>query len=148
MDKDERFMLEALAEAQKAMDAGEVPVGAVLVEDEKIIARGYNTPVSLNDPTAHAEIIAIRKACRKKQNYRLTGCDLYVTLEPCAMCIGAAVQARIRRLVYGAHDPKSGAIQSMMEFPFGRMNHRMEIRGGVLADECGKILRAFFEKKR
>lgn len=141
-------MLEALAEAQKAMDAGEVPVGAVLVEDEKIIARGYNTPVSLNDPTAHAEIIAIRKACRKKQNYRLTGCDLYVTLEPCAMCIGAAVQTRIRRLVYGAHDPKSGAVKSMMEFPFGRMNHSMEIRDGVLADECGKILRVFFEKKR
>ncbi len=148
MNKDERFMLEALAEAQKAMDAGEVPVGAVLVEDGKIIARGYNTPVSSNDPTAHAEIIAIRKACRKKQNYRLTGSDLYVTLEPCTMCIGAAVQTRIRRLVFGAHDPKSGAVKSIMEFPFKSMNHRMEIEGGVLADECGKILRVFFEKKR
>ncbi len=148
MDKDEHFMLIALAEAEIAMDAGEVPVGAVLVEGEKIIARGHNTPLSDNDPTAHAETTVIRKACRKKQNYRLSGCDLYVTLEPCVMCIGAAVQARIRRLVYGAHDPKSGAVKSIMEFPFKKMNHRMEIRGGVLADECGKILSAFFKKKR
>ncbi len=141
-------MREALLEAEKAEDKGEVPVGAVLVKDETIIARGHNKPVSGNDPTAHAEIVAIRNASEKIQNYRLSGCELYVTLEPCTMCLGAAVQSRINRLVFGALDPKSGAVESVMGFPLEKMNHRMEIRGGVLAEECGKILRAFFERRR
>ena len=148
LDKDEQFMLEALSEAEKAMEAGEVPVGAVLVEGGKVIARGQNKPLSSDDPTAHAEIVAIREACRKKGNYRLSGCDLYVTLEPCAMCLGAAVHARLQRVVFGAPDPKGGAVESVMTFPFERMNHLIEIRGGVLAAECGKILKSFFEKRR
>jgi tRNA(adenine34) deaminase len=148
MDKDEHFMQEALSEAEKAMKAGEVPVGAVLVEGEKVIARGHNKPLSSDDPTAHAEIVAIREACQEKRNYRLTGCVLYVTLEPCAMCLGAAVHARLQRVVFGALDPKAGAAESVMLFPFAKMNHSIEIKGGVLATECGKILKSFFEKKR
>ena len=148
MDKDEYYLQEALKVAKKAMEVGEVPVGAVLVEGEKIIARGYNKPLSSDDPTAHAEIVAIREACRVKKNYRLTGCELYVTLEPCAMCLGAAVHARLRRVVFGALDPKGGAVESVMSFPVEKMNHRFEIKGGVLAAECGKILKSFFEKKR
>ena len=141
-------MQEALSEAKKAMGAGEVPVGAVLVEGEKIIARGHNKPLSSADPTAHAEIVAIREACRVKKNYRLSGCELYVTLEPCAMCLGTAVHARLQRVVFGALDPKGGAVESVISFPFERMNHQVEIKGGVLASECGKILKFFFEKKR
>lgn len=148
MDKDEYYLQEALKEAKKAMEVGEVPVGAVLVEGEKIIARGYNKPLSSDDPTAHAEIVAIREACRIKRNYRLPDCELYVTLEPCAMCLGAAVHARLRRVVFGALDPKGGAVESVMSFPVEKMNHRFEIKGGVLATECGKILKSFFEKKR
>ncbi len=148
MDRDEHFMQEALSEAEKAMEAGEVPVGAVLIEDEKIIARGYNKPISSNDPTAHAEIMAIREACLGKKNYRLTGCELYVTLEPCPMCLGAAVHARLKRVIFGAFDAKGGAVESVMTFPFAKMNHWVGIKGGVLAAECGKILKSFFEKKR
>jgi tRNA(adenine34) deaminase len=148
MERDERFMLQALSEAQMAMEAGEVPVGAVLVEDEKVIARGHNKTLSSNDPTAHAEIVAIREGCRTKKNYRLPGFQLYVTLEPCAMCLAAAVHARLKRVVFGALDPKGGAVESVMHFPFEKMNHRVEIKSGVLASECGKILKSFFEKKR
>ncbi len=148
MDKDERFMREALSEAEKAFRSGEVPVGAVIVEDGKIIARGHNEPLSSGDPTAHAEIVAIRKACHEIGNYRISGCDLYVTLEPCAMCLGAAVHARLQRIVFGALDPKGGAVESVMSFPFERMNHSVAVKSGVLADECGKILKSFFEKKR
>ncbi len=148
MDRDERFMQEALQEAHKALKAGEVPVGAVLVEGEKMIARGYNKPISSDDPTAHAEIVAIREACNVKRNYRLSGCELYVTLEPCAMCLGAVVHARLQRLVFGALDPKGGAVESVMLFPLEKMNHRVEVKGGILAGECGKILKSFFEKKR
>jgi tRNA(adenine34) deaminase len=148
MDRDKRFMLEALAEAQEALKAGEGPVGAVLVEGDKIISRAHNEPISTHDPTAHAEIVAIREACQKKKNYRLLGCELYVTLEPCAMCLGAAVHARLQKVVFGVLDPKGGAVKSVMAFPFGKMNHRIEIKGGVLARECGKILKSFFEKKR
>ena len=148
MNKDEYFMQKALSEAEKAMEAGEVPVGAVLVEGEKIIVRGHNKPLSSDDPTAHAEIVAIREACKGKGNYRLIGCDLYVTLEPCAMCLGAAIHARLRRVVFGSLDPKGGAVESTMSFPWEKMNHRLEIKGGVLAAECGKILKSFFEKKR
>jgi tRNA(adenine34) deaminase len=148
MDQDERYMKEALAEAQKAAQREEVPVGAVAVIGDRIVGRGYNKPVSESDPTAHAEIVALRDACRQMENFRLSGCDLYVTLEPCAMCLGAAVQARVSRLVFGAYDPKSGAVGSAMSFSFDKLNHRIEIKGGILAAECGKILKDFFEKKR
>ena len=148
MDRDERFMQEALLEARNALKAGEVPVGAVLVESDKIIARGHNNPLSTNDSTAHAEIVAIREACRIKRNYRLPGCELYVTLEPCAMCLGAVVHTRLRRVVYGALDLKGGAVESVMSFPIEKMNHPVEIKGGVLEAECSKILKSFFEKKR
>ncbi len=148
MIDDEFFMGKALAEAEKSLEKIEVPVGAVLVSENKILGRGHNEPVLRNDPTAHAEITAIRKACLKKKNYRLPDCELFVTLEPCAMCLSALVHARVNRLVFGAYDPKAGAVESMMKFPFEKTNHRIEIKGGVLADECGKILKDFFQKKR
>jgi tRNA(adenine34) deaminase len=148
LSEEERFMREALKEACKARARGEVPVGAVVVAEGRIIARGSNRPVSTHDPSAHAEIVALRKAGRKLENYRFSGCDLYVTLEPCAMCLGAVVQARIARLIFGAADPKSGAVHSIMNFPFDRLNHRPEIVGGVLADACGAVLKEFFLEKR
>ncbi len=148
MINDEFFMGKALAEAEKSLEKKEVPVGAVLVSGNKILGRGHNEPILRNDPTAHAEITAIRKACLKKKNYRLPDCELFVTLEPCAMCLSAAVHARVKRLVFGAYDPKAGAVESMMKFPFEKTNHRVEIKGGVLANECGKILKDFFLKKR
>ena len=148
MIDDEFFMGKALAEAEKSLEKKEVPVGAVLVSGNKILGRGHNEPILRNDPTAHAEITAIRKACLKKKNYRLPDCELFVTLEPCAMCLSALVHARVKRLVFGAYDPKAGAVESMMKFPFEKTNHRIEIKGGVLADECGKILKDFFQKKR
>lgn len=146
--EDERFMREALKEARKAGERGEVPVGAVIVSEGRIAARGANACIRTSDPSAHAEIVALRKAGRRRKNYRLSGYDLYVTLEPCAMCLGAIVQARIARLVYGAPDPKSGAARSIMDFPFEKLNHKPEIREGVLADECGSVLKDFFRKKR
>jgi len=145
---DEKFMRLALREAAKAADRGEVPVGAVVAAGGKVIGRGSNRPIGANDPTAHAEIVALRKACAKADNYRLPEASIYVTIEPCAMCLGAMVQARVRRLVYGALEPKSGAIVSIMTFPFDRTNHRLTIAGGVLADECGRLLRAFFKARR
>jgi tRNA(adenine34) deaminase len=145
---DESFMREALLEAKRAAENNEVPVGAVVVSDKKILSRAHNGTISLNDPTAHAEILAIREACRMKRNYRIPGCDLYVTLEPCAMCLGAILQARIRRLIFGAHDPKTGAVESIMTFPFDRMNHTAEIEAGILSEECGKILKDFFVTRR
>jgi tRNA(adenine34) deaminase len=148
MIDDEFFMGKALAEAEKSLEKKEVPVGAVLVSGNKILGRGHNDPILRNDPTAHAEITAIRKACLKKENYRLPDCELFVTLEPCAMCLSALVHARVKRLVFGAYDPKAGAVESMLKFPFEKTNHRIEIKGGVLADECGKILKDFFLKKR
>jgi tRNA(adenine34) deaminase len=148
MKEDKYFMRKALAEAQKAFKKGEVPVGAIVVSGGKVIGRGHNQSLKNNDPTAHAEIVAIRKACWKRKNYRLTSCDLYVTLEPCAMCVGASVQTRIRKLIYGTSDPKAGAVESIIRFPFERANHRPEIQRGVLADECSKILKDFFRNKR
>ncbi len=145
---DESFMREALLEAKRAAENNEVPVGAVVVLDNKILSRAHNGALSLNDPTAHAEILAIREACRIINNYRIPGCDMYVTLEPCAMCLGAICQARVRRLIFGVLDPKSGAVESIMTFPFDRMNHLVKIEGGILSEECGKILKEFFAERR
>ncbi len=145
---DVRFMKAALREAARAAERGEVPVGAVVVRDGAILARGSNRPVASSDPTAHAEIVALRRAARKAGNYRLPGCDIYVTVEPCAMCLGALVQARVRRLVYGAADPKAGALESVMTFAFERLNHRPEVVPGVLAEEAARLLREFFRERR
>jgi tRNA(adenine34) deaminase len=148
MKDDEYFMQKALVEAEKSMKKNEIPVGAVLVAEGQILSRAHNEAILRNDPSAHAEIVALRKACRARNNYRLPDCDLFTTLEPCAMCLGAMVQARIRRLVYGTLDPKAGAVVSIMNFPFEKTNHKMDIKGGVLAEECSKILKDFFIKKR
>ncbi len=146
---DSHFMKQALAEAQQAEAAGEVPVGAVVVRDGEILARAHNQPIGLNDPTAHAEILALRAAAEKLGNYRLTGCDLYVTLEPCAMCAAALVHARIRRLIYAAADPKAGAVQSTMRLlDASHLNHRVEVTSGVLADESATLLQRFFARRR
>ncbi len=138
----------ALALARRAGDRGEVPVGAVLVGGGRVLARGSNQSILRTDPTAHAEVVALRKGGRLRRNYRLADCDLYVTLEPCAMCLGAIVQARLRRVIYGAADPKAGAVRSTMRFPFEKLNHRPEVRGGLLAGECGGLLKEFFRTKR
>jgi tRNA(adenine34) deaminase len=149
MAGDETFMREALTLAAEAAAAGEVPVGAVVVKDGLIIARGSNRPISSSDPTAHAEIVALRAAAAAEGNYRLAGCDLYVTLEPCAMCVGAMVHARIARVVYGATDPKTGACGSIVDLPaIAHWNHHGTFNGGVLAAECGDILRRFFAERR
>jgi len=148
MSAEEKFMRIALVEARKAARAGEIPVGAVIVLRDKVLSRGHNQPIRQHDPTAHAEIVAIRRAGRQKKNYRLPGCELYVTLEPCAMCLGAVVQARMRRLVYGAADPKAGCVESIMSFPFKRTNHQPEVRAGLLAQECALLLKDFFKQKR
>jgi len=149
MLKDDRyFMRRAMAQAKKAADRGEVPVGAVVVKDGTVVGCGWNRPISKKDPTAHAEVVALRAAARKLGNYRLTGCDLYVTLEPCPMCLGAVVHSRIKRVVFGALDPKSGAFRSVMRFPFQKLNYRPDIVAGVLADECGRLLLDFFGSKR
>ena len=146
---DDLFLMgEALIEARAAGREGEVPVGALICREGKILTRAHNRLIAMNDPTAHAEILAIREACRRIGNCRIPECDLYVTLEPCAMCLGAMVQARIRRLIYGAADPKGGAVMSIMRFPFERTNHRIEIKGGILAGECGTILKDFFRARR
>ena len=142
------MMAEALRLAARAAAAGEVPVGAVVVRDGAIVGRGANRPVASSDPTAHAEIVALRRAARRAANYRLPDCDLFVTVEPCAMCLGAAVQARVRRIVYGADDPKAGAVSSVLRFPFERLNHRPEIVGGVLAEEAAALMRDFFRARR
>ena len=146
---DEKFMREALKLARQAEAAGEVPVGAVLVKDDAVVATGWNHPISAHDPTAHAEIVALRAAAKTSGNYRLPDTTLYVTLEPCAMCAGALVHSRVRRLVYGAADPKAGAAGSV--FDLARtdvLNHRLEVTGGVLAEECGALLKAFFAQRR
>ncbi len=142
-------MREALQLAQQAWRANEVPVGAVVVSNGEIIGRGFNSPISKNDPSAHAEIQALRDAAEKTGNYRLTDCSLYVTLEPCPMCAGAIMQARIVNLVYGAADPKTGACGSVVNlFRETRLNHHTQVVGGVLSDECGEMLRRFFDGRR
>ncbi len=139
----------ALQEAQKAGTNGEIPVGAILIQEGEIIAQDHNRPISLTDPTGHAEILVLREGARQLGNYRLIGCTLYVTLEPCAMCAGAIGQARISRLVFGAPDPKAGAVVSLYQLLSDkRLNHQVEIVAGVLAKECAEILRLFFARLR
>lgn len=146
---DDFFMREAISLAQAAACLGEVPVGAVVVRDGQIVGRGFNSPIGESDPTAHAEIAALRDAARNLGNYRLPGCELYVTLEPCAMCAGAIMHARISRVVYGARDPKTGVHGSVVNlFGVERLNHHAEVEGGVLAEECGRLLSEFFASRR
>ncbi|RAU49530.1 MULTISPECIES: tRNA adenosine(34) deaminase TadA [unclassified Pseudomonas] len=147
--RDQHFMREALALAAQGAMLGEVPVGAVVVHDGVIIGRGYNCPISGNDPSAHAEMVAIRAAAQAVSNYRLPGCTLYVTLEPCSMCAGLIVHSRVGRVVFGATEPKAGVVQSQGQFftqPF--LNHRVLYEGGVLAEECGAVLSEFFRMRR
>jgi tRNA(adenine34) deaminase len=142
-------MQEALRCAQRALDAGEVPVGAVVVCQGRILGRGWNRNLTDSDPTAHAEIVALREAGRNLGNHRLGACELFVTIEPCSMCAGAAVHARLQRLVYGADDPKAGAVHSILQVVnHPGLNHRMEIRGGVLAGTAADMLQEFFRQRR
>jgi tRNA(adenine34) deaminase len=146
---DVQWMREALAEARAAADAGEVPIGALAVANGEVLGRGQNRVLRDVDPTAHAEIVAMREAAKRLGNYRLLECELYVTLEPCAMCAGAMIHARIKRLVYGAPDPKAGAagsVLSVLNHP--RLNHQMTVTAGVLAEESGDLLREFFKQRR
>ena len=146
---DDRFMAQALEQARLALAAGEVPVGAVVVRDGRVIGVGHNQPVGGHDPTAHAEVLALRAAARALGNYRLDGCDLYVTLEPCAMCSGAMLHSRLRRVVFGAADPKTGAAGSVLDlFAERRLNHHTQVQGGALAGECAELLRQFFATRR
>ena len=146
---DVRFMRRALELAQRAGEAGEVPVGAVLVADGAVVGEGHNLPISTCDPTAHAEIQALRAAAQRVGNYRLPGSVLYVTLEPCVMCAGALMHARVARVVFGAPDPKTGACGGVLNlFTDARLNHHTEVEGGVLAEECGALVRAFFNARR
>jgi tRNA(adenine34) deaminase len=145
----QRFMQEALLEASRAEQLGEVPVGAVVVRDGHVLGRGHNQPVGSKDPSAHAEIMALREAARATDNYRLTGAQLFVTLEPCLMCAGACLHARIQTLVFGTRDPKTGAVRSLFQvLDDPRHNHRIEIVEGILADECARKVQSFFRKRR
>ncbi len=149
LDVDEQFMDLALVEAKKAEASGEVPVGAVIVSDGIVIAKSFNRPLSLNDPTAHAEIGALRDACREQGNYRLSGATMYSTVEPCMMCAGAMIHARLARLVFGTPDPKAGSagsIYNVLTDP--RLNHRVEVISGIREDECASLLRDFFQRRR
>ena len=145
----EKYMQAALEEAEIAAAEGEVPVGAVIVENGEVIARAHNRTEAENDPTAHAEMLAIREAAKKRGWTRLTGCSLYVTVEPCAMCAGACVWARLDEVVYGAADPKAGAMGSLMDVPsVPGLNHRLTVRGGLLEEECSLVMKRFFAQKR
>jgi tRNA(adenine34) deaminase len=146
---DELWMEEALRCAQRALESGEVPVGAVVVYDGKIVGRGWNRNLTESDPTAHAEIVALREAGANLGNHRLNSCELFATIEPCAMCAGAMVHARLKRLVYGADDPKAGAVHSVLEvLNHPQLNHHMEVQHGVLAGRCAELLQAFFRERR
>jgi len=148
-ETDERWMRAALAEALRAREAGEVPVGAVVVAGGEVVGRGYNQPISSHDPTAHAEVVALRDAAGRLGNYRLPGATLYVTVEPCVMCAGAILHARVARVVYGAREYKTGAHGSIVDvFAEPRLNHHCEISGGVLADACAALITEFFESRR
>jgi tRNA(adenine34) deaminase len=147
--EDVKFMRAALGEAARAMKEAEVPVGAVVVHEGRVLARAHNRSLHLHDPTAHAEVLALRRAARKLGNYRLPGCSLYATIEPCAMCAGAIVQARLRCVVFGTEDPKAGAggsVLAILNHP--QLNHRVEVRRGVLQEECASLLREFFRRRR
>ena len=146
---DADYMRYALELANQSQACGEVPVGAIVVKDGEIVGRGFNAPISRRDPSAHAEMLALRDAAQRLGNYRLVGCELFVTLEPCLMCAGAIMHARIARLVYGASDPKTGACGSVLDvFAERRLNHHTETTGGVLAEECGALLSNFFAMRR
>jgi tRNA(Arg) A34 adenosine deaminase TadA len=146
---DIRWMRYALNRARQAGERGEVPVGAIVVVGGGLVSEGFNSPIASHDPTAHAEIVALRRAAAELRNYRLTGATLYVTIEPCLMCVGAMVHARIDRLVYGAPEPKAGAIESAMRaLDHPTLNHRFEVTGGVLADESRAVMQAFFQSRR
>jgi len=148
-NNDELWMEEALRSAQRALEAGEVPVGAVVVCAGRIVGRGWNRNIVDSDPTAHAEIVALREAGAAVGNHRLAECDLFATIEPCAMCAGALVHARIRRLIYGADDTRAGAVQSVMQvLNHPQLNHKVEVRGGVLAGRCAELLQTFFKNRR
>lgn len=147
--RDEDYMTLAMDLARKAWQAGEVPVGAVVVLDGEVVGRGFNQPITRHDPSAHAEIMALRDAGKRVANYRLPECTLYVTLEPCAMCAGAIMHARIKKLVYGAADPKTGAAGSVVNlFQDNRLNHHTDIQGGLMAEACGELISAFFRERR
>ncbi len=147
--QDAVWMLQALDQAHNAWALGEVPVGAVVVKDGQVIATGFNQPIGTHDPTAHAEIMALRAAASILGNYRLPGCELYVTLEPCAMCSGAMIHARLSRVVFGASDPKTGACGSIVNlFEQNQLNHHTQLTGGVMAQECGALLKDFFAERR
>lgn len=148
-DSDQAMMQAAMAEARIAADEGEVPVGAIVMVSDQVIGRGHNRSIEAHDPSAHAEIVALRAAGQSQQNHRLVGATMFVTLEPCAMCVGALIQARIARLVFGAYDKKAGALGSVIDLSAERrLNHRFEVNGGLLADDCAALLSAFFETQR
>jgi tRNA(adenine34) deaminase len=146
---DHQFMQQAIEQAQLAALEGEVPVGAVLVRDGKVISKAFNQPITHHDPSAHAEMLALRAAAKAEENYRLPGSTLYVTLEPCTMCAGAMLHARLDRVVYGASDPKTGAAGSVLDvFSSKQINHQTTVEGGVMGEECGQLLRSFFRERR
>ncbi|WP_353201221.1 tRNA adenosine(34) deaminase TadA [Polynucleobacter sp.] len=146
---DRQFMQQAIEQAHLAAIAGEVPVGAVLVRDGHVISKAFNQPITNHDPSAHAEMLALRQAALTEQNYRLPGTTLYVTLEPCAMCAGAMLHARVDRIVFGAPDPKTGAAGSVVDlFAMKQINHQTSIEGGIMGDECGQLLKNFFKERR
>jgi tRNA(adenine34) deaminase len=147
-DGHEPFMRLALAEAERAQAAGEVPIGAVVVREDAVIGRGYNQSIALHDPTAHAEVLALREAGRSAANYRLTEAKLYVTIEPCLMCVGAILHARIGCVIFGAADPKGGAVRSLLDPNTLPLNHRFTVVEGVLADECRELVQGFFRARR
>ncbi|QWD82163.1 tRNA adenosine(34) deaminase TadA [Polynucleobacter sp. MWH-S4W17] len=146
---DQQYMRMAIEQAQLAAQSGEVPVGAVLVRDGQVISRAFNKPIANHDPSAHAEMLALREAALAEENYRIPGSTIYVTLEPCAMCSGAMLHARIDRVVYGAPDPKTGAAGSVLDiFSSKQINHQTSVEGGIMSEECGQLLRDFFKGRR
>lgn len=149
MSSDASWLAHALKLAHHAEQKGEVPVGAVLVKNDEIIAEGWNQPISSNDPSSHAEVVALRNGAKKLNNYRLVNTTLYVTLEPCAMCVGAMIQARIKRLVFGAYDVRAGAVKSVFQLlNEERLNHKIQWTGGLMSEECAAVLKGFFQKRR
>jgi tRNA(adenine34) deaminase len=149
VELDQQYMRMAIEQAQLAAQSGEVPVGAVLVKDGQVISKAFNKPIANHDPSAHAEMLALREAALAEENYRIPGSTLYVTLEPCAMCSGAMLHARIDRVVYGASDPKTGAAGSVLDiFASKQINHQTSVEGGIMSEECGQLLRDFFKGRR